>query len=89
MEYLKSRKVENQTTFLKEIHYQINDKSYFGIGFKNDSGVYEIRINTQKYVWEKDISTIKNGENHFENIRRFFDFLSFKNIEDNLKKKAF
>ena len=24
LEYLKSRKVENQTTYLKEIHYQIN-----------------------------------------------------------------
>ena len=37
LEYLKSRKVENQTIYLKEIHYRVNDKSYFGIGFKNDS----------------------------------------------------
>ena len=37
LEYLKSRKVENQTTYLKEIHYQINDKSYFGIGWKKRS----------------------------------------------------
>jgi DNA primase len=43
LEYLKNRKVESQTEFLKEIHYQMNDKNYFGIGFKNDSGGYEIR----------------------------------------------
>ena len=40
VEYLQKRKVENQIEFLKEIHYQMNDKNYFGIGFKNDSGGY-------------------------------------------------
>ncbi|MCG2792153.1 MAG: hypothetical protein L6262_01230 [Weeksellaceae bacterium] len=35
--------LEYLTEFLQEIHYRMNDKSYFGIGFKNDSGGYEIR----------------------------------------------
>ena len=85
MEYLKSRKVENQTTYLKEIHYQINDKSYFGIGFKNDSGGYEIRNKYSKIcLGKKDISTVKNGSENLKIFEGFFDFLSFKNIEKSL-----
>ena len=88
LEYLKSRKVENQTTYLKEIHYQINDKSYFGIGFKNDSGGFEIRNKYSKIcLGKKDISTIKNGEESLRIFEGFFDFLSFKNLEDKKKKK--
>ena len=90
LEYLKSRKVENQTTYLKEIHYQINDKSYFGIGFKNDSGGYEIRNKYSKIcLGKKDISTITNGEESLRIFEGFFYFLSLKNIEQDLQKKAF
>lgn len=31
LEYLNQRKVEDQIEFLKEIHYRMNDKNYFGI----------------------------------------------------------
>ena len=89
LEYLKSRKVENQTTYLKEIHYRVNDKNYFGIGFKNDSGGYEIRNKYSKIcLGKKDISTIKNGEELLCIFEGFFDFLSFKNIEQDLQKKS-
>ena len=63
LEYLKNRKVENQTAFLKEIHYRVNDKNYFGIGFKNDSGGYEIRNKYSKIcLRKKDICSnfVKN-----------------------------
>ena len=43
LEYLKMRKVENQKHLIQEIHYQMNNKNYFGIGFKNNSDGYEIR----------------------------------------------
>jgi DNA primase len=67
LQYLKSRKVENQTEFLKEIHYQMNDKNYFGIGFKNDSDGFEIRNAYSKIcLGKKDISTIENGDNYLE-----------------------
>ena len=85
LEYLKFRKVENQTAFLKEIHYQMNDKNYFGIGFKNDSGGYEIRNKYSKIcLGKKDISTVKNGSENLKIFEGFFDFLSFKNIEKSL-----
>ena len=85
MEYLRTRKVENQTAFLKEIHYQMNDKNYFGIGFKNDSGGYEIRNKYSKIcLGKKDVSMIKNGSENLKIFEGFFDFLSFKNIEKSL-----
>ncbi|MEZ7528171.1 toprim domain-containing protein [Cloacibacterium normanense] len=89
LEYLKTRKVENQTAFLKEIHYQMNDKNYFGIGFKNDSGGYEIRNKYSKIcLGKKDISTIKNSSENVKIFEGFFDFLSFKNIEKLLENKS-
>ncbi|MCA6067703.1 toprim domain-containing protein [Chryseobacterium sp. RG1] len=89
LEYLKSRKVEEQTEFLQEIHYRINDKNYFGIGFKNDSGGYEIRNKYSKIcLGKKDISTIKNGSKSLRIFEGFFDFLSFKTLENELEKKT-
>ena len=88
MEYLRTRKVENQTEFLKEIHYQMNDKNYFGIGFKNNSGGYEIRNKYSKIcLGKKDVSTIKNGSGNVKIFEGFFDFLSFKNVENFLEKE--
>lgn len=88
LEYLKSRKVEDQTKFLKEIHYRMNDKNNFGIGFKNDSGGYEIRNKYSKIcLGKKDISTIKNGAELLRIFEGFFDFLSFKNVESFLEKE--
>ena len=89
LEYLKSRKVENQTIYLKEIHYRVNDKSYFGIGFKNDSAGYEIRNKYSKIcLGKKDVSTIKNDSENLKIFEGFFDFLSFKNIEKSLENES-
>lgn len=88
LEYLKERKVEDQTELLKEIHYRLSDKNYFGIGFKNDSGGYEIRNKYSKIcLGKKDVSTIKNGSESLRVFEGFFDFLSFKNVENLLEKE--
>ena len=59
IQYLKSRKVENQKHLIHEFHYQMNNKNYFGIGFKNDSGGYEIRNAYSKIcLGKKDITRI-------------------------------
>lgn len=88
LEYLKSRKVESQTEFLKEIHYRMKDKNYFGIGFKNDSGGYEIRNKYSKIcLGKKDVSNIKSGSESLRVFEGFFDFLSFKNVENFLEKE--
>jgi DNA primase len=88
LEYLRERKVENQTQFLYEIHYRMKDKNNFGIGFKNDSGGYEIRNKYSKIcLGRKDVSTIKNGAESLRVFEGFFDFLSFKNVENFLVKE--
>ena len=88
LEYLRERKVGNQTQFLDEIHYRMKDKNYFGIGFKNDSGGYEIRNKYSKIcLGKKDISTIKNGSESLRIFEGFFDFLSFKNVKNFLEKE--
>ena len=88
LEYLNERKVANQTAFLKEIHYRMNGKNYFGIGFKNDSGGYEIRNKYAKIcLGKKDITTIKNDSKSVKIFEGFFDFLSFKNVEKYLEKE--
>lgn len=87
--YLNSRKVENQTEYIKEIHYQMNGKNYFGIGFKNDSDGYEIRNAYSKIcLGKKDISIINIDSNSIRIFEGFFDFLSFKNVENYLEKEA-
>lgn len=93
MDYLKSRKLESQKSELKEIHYELAGKHYFGLGFKNDSGGYEIRTALVKIcLGKKDITTIKNHsetENQIQNLRifeGFSDYLSFKILEKSLEK---
>lgn len=86
IQYLKSRKVEAQKHLVSEIHYQMNDKKYFGIGFKNDSNGYEIRNAYSKIcLGKKDITTIKNNSKSLLIFEGFFDFFSFKNIEKSLE----
>ncbi|WP_102981507.1 toprim domain-containing protein [Chryseobacterium scophthalmum] len=88
LEYLSDRKVGNQSQFLHEIHYRINNKNNFGIGFKNDSGGYEIRNKYSKIcLGKKDVSTIKNGSESLRVFEGFFDFISFKSVEKFLEKE--
>ena len=89
LEYLEKRKVENQIEFLKEVHYQMKDKNYFGIGFKNDSGGYEMRNAYSKIcLGKKDVTTIKNDSDDLRIFEGFFDFLSIKNVEKYLEKET-
>ena len=88
LDYLKSRNVEDQKKWVEEIHYRMNDKNYFGIGFKNDSGGYEIRNAYSKIcLGKKDITSIKNGSKDVRVFEGFFDFLSFKKVENYLEKE--
>lgn len=89
LDYLKSRNVEDQKKWVEEIHYRMNDKNYFGIGFKNDSGGYEIRNAYSKICLDKkDITSIKNGSQDVRVFEGFFDFLSFKKVESYLEKET-
>ena len=88
LDYLKSRNIEDQKKWVEEIHYRMNDKNYFGIAFKNDSGGYEIRNAYSKIcLGKKDITSIKKNSKDVRVFEGFFDFLSFKNVESYLEKE--
>lgn len=82
IQYLKSRKVDEQRHLIKEIYYKLNGKKYFGIGFFNNSGGVEIRNKYSKIcLGKKDITLIENQNNEICIFEGFFDFLTFKNLE--------
>lgn len=82
--YLKSRKVSEQSHWVREVHYQIKSRAYFGIGFQNNSGGFEIRSPYAKIcLGKKDITlhkNILNSENEIVIFEGFFDFLTYKNM---------
>ncbi len=89
VQYLKNRKLESQISELKEIHYELNRRNYFGIGFKNDSRGYEIRNPHIKIcLGKKDITTVGNDTNTLRIFEGFTDYLSFKIIEQSLEKSS-
>ena len=63
-QYLQFRKVLDQKDLVKEIHYEMNGKKYFGIGFFNNSGGVEMRNKYAKLcLGSKDVTLIKNDLN--------------------------
>ena len=85
IQYLKSRKVYEKRHLVKEIHYQVHGKKYFGIGIFNNSGGVEIRNKYSKIcLGKKDITLIKSKNNPKNEVclfEGFFDYLTLKNLE--------
>ncbi len=85
IEYLREdRKISYETSksYLEDIYYQIENKNYFGLAFKNNSGGYEVRNKYFKGSFEKkDITLFKNGSNTVKIFEGFMDFLSYIEIK--------
>lgn len=87
LQYLESRHIKFYKNIeqLKEVHYIINDKKYFGIGFQNNSQGWEIRSKYAKIcLKKKDITLINNNSQILRVYEGFFDYLSFQQIWNNL-----
>ncbi len=96
IEYLQSRKINIDIArhYLKEVRYKVDEKTYFALGFKNDSGGFELRNKFFKGSLKgspKDITSIIKEENQDKTLlifEGFIDFLSlftvnsFKNYQD-------
>lgn len=75
--------------YCREIRYELNGKTYYCIGFKNDSGGWEIRNPYFKASSSpKDITTFKNGSNEAVVFEGFTDFLSFQVLHKNLPENS-
>lgn len=85
IQYLKFRKVHEQKHLVKEIHYELNGKKYFGIGFENNSSGFEIRNAYSKICLGKKDITLIQKENNITNeiavFEGFFDYLTYRNLE--------
>jgi hypothetical protein len=89
LEYLEKRFIELCVAekYCHQVHYNVSGKNYFGIGFLNDQGGYEIR---SKYFKggssPKTITSILNGSKELVIFEGFFDFLSYLTIKPEKQK---
>jgi hypothetical protein len=68
-------------TFCKEITYQVGGRNYYGIGFQNDAGGWEIRNkNFKQSSAPKDITCIGSGDDSVHVFEGFMDFLSYATL---------
>ena len=85
IQYLKSRRVFEQKHRVKEIHYELKGRKFFGIGFQNNSGGFEIRNPQSKIcLGKKDVTLIVNDNNLKNEIlifEGFFDYLTYRNLD--------
>jgi hypothetical protein len=65
--------------FCKDVSYEINGRSYYGIGFQNDAGGWEIRNkNFKQSSSPKDITCLGSGAASAHVFEGFMDFLSYQ-----------
>lgn len=91
LRYLNQRRisVEIVRQYCREVRYEMNSKSYYGIGFENDSGGWEIRNPYFKSSSSpKDISTFNNNADEVCVFEGFMDFLSFKTLHKSLPENS-
>lgn len=90
IKYLEQRKIPVTIAwqYCKEVRYGLNDKIYYGIGFKNDAGGYEIRNQYFKTSSSpKGITTFNNRAKEVSVFEGFTDFLSFLAMSQNQPKE--
>jgi hypothetical protein len=86
LQYAQSRRVPEAIIrhYCQEVDYTNGNKSYYAIGFKNDSGGYELR---SKYFKgssaPKDITHFKNGHSSLAVFEGSFNFFSFQTLQQN------
>ncbi len=82
--YLSERhiNIEIAKQYCKEIHYSMNDKPYFAVGFQNNSGGYELRNKYFQGCTSKDSTHYDNAQNECLVFEGFTDFLSFLTLKN-------
>ncbi len=82
--YLESRGISHELARLHcmEVHYKRGEKSYFAIGFPNNSDGWEFRNPHFKGSFSpKDITTVAIGSDSVLVFEGFMDYLSFLSLE--------
>ncbi|MBB5396685.1 toprim domain-containing protein [Mucilaginibacter sp. AK015] len=83
--YLQLRNIDLEIAshYCREVNFNIKGKNYYGIGFRNDSGRFEIRSPYMKAAENKQITTINNCATMVRVFEGFFDFLTFMTLHKN------
>jgi DNA primase len=87
IEYLNERRISIDIARIhcNEVHYSVNDKPYYAVGFRNDKGGYELRNKYFKGCTSKDITSVIRNKTHcllFEGFMDYLSFLTIKNIKN-------
>ena len=86
--YIASRSISFETakSFLKEIVLSINEREYIVLGFKNDSGGYELRgqVNFKSSISPKDYTSFDTGKSCLAVVEGMFDFLSHAETQNKI-----
>jgi DNA primase len=91
LRYLGQRRIpiEIAQHYCCELRYTLNKNTYYGIGFKNDLGGFEIRTPYFKTSSSpKGITSFDNRSNEIIAFEGFIDFLSFKAMNKNLPESS-
>lgn len=91
LKYLQTRRINHAVaqTYLKQVHYQLDQKEYYALGFKNDAGGYELRNQYTKISSSpKDTTFIDKGAKDVAVFEGFFNFLSYKNMYYNQEEPS-
>lgn len=86
LDYLKERGINLNIAQVhcSEIYYHVGDNPYFAIGFRNDTGGWELRNRYFKgSTTPKNITTINNGSDTVMVFEGFIDFLSYLSLKQN------
>lgn len=83
IEYLNERRINIDIALIhcSEVHYSVNDKPYYAVGFQNDKGGYELRSKYFKGCTSKDITSMNRNKDHCLLFEGFMDYLSFLTIK--------
>lgn len=90
IKYAQKRGITTQSISLKEIHYERDGKNYFALGWKNNSGGYDLRNeNFKGKLGINDITVLTNGnvKNHIV-FEGFSDYLAWRKNTKSTDYKA-
>ena len=82
--YLESRRIDENIAKVHchEIIYKVGEKTYFAVGFQNDSGGWELRNKAFKgSSTPKGITTHRSGKSQLLVFEGFIDYLSYLMLE--------
>lgn len=89
IDYLNTRKlnIEVCKRYLVEVYYRVNEKKYFGVGFKTNKGSYEIRNKYAKLaLGQKWFTWINNGHKSIIVTESWSDLISILTLYPKCEK---